>query len=297
MADRFRLALSLGVAPSPALMSLAREISRRVAVADLGDCLSTEPALIRAEWSRPPDIRWGGPQVWWVDRADQLPEISATQQPRMYVSDSPDLAAAAYRTGVQVRLIPEADAEPGSCPVPPFVRERLRRDRSLGEGLLVQDGPTGWLWNGQTIVAAERISTALAAAAAVHVSSPHSLVRAMAWGCPVIATQSAIAATGVQAPRDVLGDTGADPLEQLRALASDPRLSARLSRDGRRRYEMSHSVGPAADAVLAALGVAVRWHPSALQHRLNELDSRRGEAQRARVADMVSAIVDWEEAR
>ncbi len=297
MADTPRLALGLGVAPSPALMSLAREISRRVFVADLGDCPPSDPALIRAEWDRPPDVRWLGPQVWWVDRTDQIPEISATQRPVMFLSDSSAIALAASRTGVQVRLVPGADAEPESCPVPPFVRERLRQYRGLGEGLLVEDDDHVWLWNGRTVVDGAHTATGLAAAAAAYVRSPQALVRAMAWGCPVIATESAIAATGAQAPLNVLASTAADPLEQLRDLAADPRLSARLSREGRRRYESSHSIGPAADAVLSALGVAARWHPSSLLHRLNELDARRGESQRARVADMVSAIVDWEEAR
>ncbi len=297
MGDVPRLGLGLGGAPPPSLMALALEIGRRMVVADLGDCLPTDPAIVRAEWSRPPDHDRPGPQVWWLDRPDQVPEAGAAVSPVLVVSGRADVVRAATASGLAARIVPETEGEPESAPVAPFVRERLRQARGLGAGLLVQDRPARWRWDGRVDVPAARVSTALAAAAAACVASPEGLVRGLAWGCPMVAPLAVIEAAGAEPGRHVLEAKGTDPVQQLTELAAEVRLSARLSREGRARYETAHSVVRAADDVLAALGVATHWIPSSLQRRLEELDARRGDAQRHRAADMVGGIVDWEEPR
>lgn len=297
MGDPPRLGLGLGGAPPPSLMALALEIGRRMDVADLGDCLPTDPALIRAEWTKPPEHLRPGPQVWWLDRPEQVPGAGAAVRPVLVVSGRGDVVRAATAYGLAARFVPDTEAEPESAPVAPFVRARLRQTRGLGAGLLVQERAARWRWDGRVVVPTARVSTALAAAAAAWVSAPEALVRGLAWGCPIIAPLAVIEASGAEPGRHVLPSKGSDPLTQLAELAADPRLNARLSREGRARYEAAHSMVRAADDVLAALGVATHWRPSTLQRRLEELDARRGDAQRHRVADMVGAIVDWEEPR
>jgi hypothetical protein len=186
--------------------------------------------------------------------------------------------------------VPHAEVEPESTPVPPFVRERVRRARDLGEGLLVEDEGS-WTWNGTVAVERTLVPTALAAAAAAYVVSPEAVVRAMAWGCPLVAPAATLTATGATPGVDSVEDDGTDPVAQLRSLAGNGHRTAALSRAGRARYEAGHSVVACADAVMAALGLTALWYPSHLELRLDELDSRRGAGQRHRFDEMVSAIV------
>jgi hypothetical protein len=198
---------------------------------------------------------------------------------------------AASARGIPTRIVPHAEVEPESAPVPPFVRERVRRARGLGGGFVVEDAGGRWTWNETVEVDRSLIPTMLAAASAAYLSSPEAVVRAMAWGCPLIASSSILEVTGATADVDSLADDGSDPVEQLRRVAKDAELSATLSHRGRARYEAAHSVSACADDLMRALGLTALWYPSHLELRLDELDSRRGATQRHRFDEMVSSIV------
>jgi hypothetical protein len=286
-----RLGLGLGVAPPGGLMALVQEIGRRIAVVDLGDAAPSDPALLRVEWDRAPERRGDRREAWWLDEAGPALDVPESRHPVLVLSAHRPVLEAAFARGIPARIVPHAEVEPESAPVPPFVRERIRRDRGLGEGLLVEDSAGRWTWNGTVAVDPELIPTTLAGAAAAYLSSPGAVVRAMAWGCPVVAPAATLVATGGTPGLDCLVDDGTDPVDQLRRLAADAPRAAALSRAARARYEAAHSVSACADDVMGALGLTALWYPSHLQLRLDELDSRRGATQRHRVDEMVSSIV------
>jgi hypothetical protein len=286
-----RLGLSLGVAPPAALMTLVQEIGRRVAVVDAGDTQPADPVLIRIEWDREPQSRAGGDEVWWLDRGGPAVDVSPSRRPVLVLSSQHQVLEAARARAIPARIVPHVEVEPESAPVAPFVRERVRRARGLGEGLLVEDAAGRWTWNETVEVDPNLIPTTLAAAAAAYLSSPAAVVRAMSWGCPLVAPAATLDATGAIAGVESLADDGGDPVEQLRRLAADAPRSAGLSRAARGRYEAAHSVSACADDVMRALGLTALWYPSHLQLRLDEMDSRRGATQRHRFDEMVSPIV------
>jgi hypothetical protein len=286
-----RLRLSLGVAPPGALLTLVQEIGRRIAVVDLGDAGPMDPVLLRVEWDRAPQRFNGCRQAWWLEERGPALDVPPSRHPELALSPHRDVVDAAVSRGIRARIVPHAEVEPESAPVAPFVRERLRRARGLGEGLLVEDASGRWTWNGSVEVDRALIATTLAAAAAAYLSSPEAAVRAMAWGCPVVAPSGTLAVTGATPGVDSVADDGTDPAEQLRRLAADPHRTAALSRSARARYEAAHSVSACADDVMRALGLTALWYPSHLQMRLEELDSRRGATQRHRFDEMVSPIV------
>jgi hypothetical protein len=286
-----RLGLGLGVAPPGALLALIQEIGRRIAVVDLGDTGPADPVLVRVEWDRAPQRRTGGTEAWWLDTGGPALAVSPSRRPVLALSSEPHVLDAARAHGIPARIVPHVEVEPESAPVAPFVRERIRRARGLGEGILVEDHAGRWRWNEDVDVEGELIPTALAAAAAAYLSSPAAVVRAMSWGCPLVAPAATLAATGATAGVDSVADDGGDPVEQLRRLAADPPGAAALSRAARARYEAAHSVSACADDVLRALGLTALWYPSHLQLRLDEMDSRRGTTQRHRFDEMVSPIV------
>jgi hypothetical protein len=286
-----RLGLGLGVAPTGALLTLVQAIGRRIAVIDLGDALPGEPALLRVEWERAPLQATSRREAWWVDAEGPALDVRQTRHPVLVLSSDRGVLDAAFARGIPARIVPHAEVEPESTPVPPFVRERVRRARGLGEGLVVEDGGGRWRWNETVEVEPDLIPTMLAAASAAYLSSPEAVVRAMAWGCPLIASATILEVTGATTGVDSLADDGGDPVEQLRRVAADAQLSATLSRRGRARYEAAHSVSACADDVIRALGLIAHWYPSHLELRLDELDSRRGATQRHRFDEMVSSIV------
>lgn len=284
-----RLGLGLGVAPPGALMGLVHEIARRVPVVDLNDIGLGDAALVRVEWDRPPE-RSGSREVWWLDADGPALDVPPSRHPALALSPHQHVVAAATTRGMTARIVPHAEVEPESAPVAPFVRERVRRARDIGEGLLVEAGGR-WTWNGSITVGEDLLPTTLGAAAAAYLTSPETVVRAMAWGCPVVAPSATLAMTGATPGVDSVADDGSDPVEQLRSLAADAYRTAALSRAARARYERAHSVAACADDVMAALTLTSIWHPSHLQLRLDELDSRRGVGQRHRFDEMVSPIV------
>ena len=285
-----RLGLGLGVASPAALIGLAQEIGRRIAVVDLGDAGPTDPGLLRVEWDRAP-VRRAGREAWWLDAAGPALDVPASRRPALVLSTHRQVLDAAVGRGIPARIVPHTEVEPESTPVPPFVRERIRRDRGLGEGLLVEDSIGRWVWNETVAVGQDLVPTTLAGASAAYLSSPGAVIRAMAWGCPVIAPSSALLAVGATPGLDTLADDGTTPVDQLRRLAADGAASAALSRSARACYEAKHSVSACADDVMGALGLTALWYPSHLQLRLDELDSRRGATQRHRFDEMVSSIV------
>jgi hypothetical protein len=286
-----RLGLSLGVAPPAALITLVQEIGRRIPVVDAGDTRSVDPVLVRVEWDRLPDHPTNRTQAWWVDSPIPALDVGSRRRPVLVLSSQRHTVDAALARSLPARIVPHIEVEPESAPVAPFVRERVRRARGLGEGLLVEDRTGRWTWNSEVEVEGDLISTTLAAAAAAYLSSPGTVVRAMSWGCPLVAPAEILNATGATPGVDSLADDGSDPVRQLRRLADDAPLSAALSRAARARYEAAHSVSACGDDVMRSLGLTALWYPSHLQLRLDEMDSRRGATQRHRFDEMVSPIV------
>ena len=286
-----RLGLSLGVAAPAALMTLVQEIGRRIAVVDAGDTQPGDPVLVRVEWDRQPDHRTNRAEAWWLDSPVPAVDVAPRRRPVLVLSSQHHALDAALARNIPARIVPHIEVEPESAPVAPFVRERVRRARGLGEGLLVEDRTGRWTWNNNVDVEGDLVSTTLAAAAAACLSSPGAVVRAMSWGCPLIAPSGILDATGATPGVDSVADDGSDPVQQLRRLAGDAPLMAALSRRARARYEAAHSVSACADDVMRALGLTALWFPSHLQLRLDEMDSRRGATQRHRFDEMVSPIV------
>jgi hypothetical protein len=272
-------------------MTLVQEIGRRIAVIDVGDARAADPVLVRVEWDRAPQRRTGGAEAWWLDADGPALDVSPSRRPVLVLSSQHQVLETALAQGIRARMVPHVEVEPESAPVAPFVRDRVRQARGLGEGLLVEDGAGRWRWNDEVDVPGDLISTTLAAAAAAYLSSPAAVVRAMSWGCPLVAPAAVLDATGATAGVDSVADDGGDPVEQLRRLAADAPRTAALSRAARARYEAAHSVSACADEVMRALGLTALWYPSHLQLRLDEMDSRRGATQRHRFDEMVSPIV------
>ena len=283
------LGLSLGVSPPANLMSLIQELGRRVAVVDAGDAASTDPILVRVEWGEPPARR--GPARRRGGSTIRRRVCSVGGSPTSCSRPTQTSSSFARKEALHVRLVPGSEVEPESTPVPPFVRDRIRRSRDLGDGIVVQDALGRLSWDGAEVVP-EVVTTALAAASAAYLVRPETLVRALAWGCPVVAPAWVVRETGADAEAVVAVDDGRDPAEQCADLARDLARSARLSRQGRLRYERAHSISACADEVMAALGVTRRWAPSEMETQLDLLDSRRGVAQGARFGEMVAGIVD-----
>ena len=273
-------------------MALIQEVARRVPVADIGDTGRSDPALVRMEWGAARKGTTRVKEVWWLDEAGVALDVSLSRRPALVLSEHASVVKAARERGLPARIVPQAEVEPEAAPVPPFVRERIRRARGLGEGLLVEESPGQWIWNQSVPVDRQTQATALAAASAAYVVTAESVVRAMAWACPVVAPSEILDMTGGTPGEDSLADNGSEPVEQIRRLGADLHLSGRISRAARARYEAAHSVSASADDLLVALDVVSRWCPSSLELRLYELDSRRGEPQRHRFSGMVSAIVD-----
>jgi hypothetical protein len=229
-------------------------------------------------------------EAWWLDADGVALDGPAARRAALVLSSRRDVVDAALVRGIAARVVPPAEVEPESAPVAPFVRERIRRARDMGDGLLVEDAGR-WTWNGSVDVPDGLVPTALAAAGAAYLSSPHAVVRAMAWGCPLVAPVATLEVTGATAGVDSVADEGGDALEQLHRLVGDRPRTAALSLAARARYEAAHSVSACADDVMSALGLTALWYPSHLELRLDEMDSRRGATQRHRFDEMVSSIV------
>lgn len=172
----------------------------------------------------------------WAQSADlgTEPFRSAT----VIVSDEPAVVAAAGDKGLAA---PTGRYLGHRRPMSPFVRDRLRLERGQPADAILEWHPDGWAYGppGRLLpIADELAETALGTAAAVVVTDPEWLIRALAWGAPVV-TSTAVAGTlALQVPRQVLvADTVDERSAAAAALAADSLEAARLSWQGYRHAE------------------------------------------------------------
>ena len=137
----------------------------------------------------------------------------------------------------------------------PFVRERLRHGRGLPPNGLLERLEDGWQFgrpNALRPIDDDLIETAMGAAAAVVVTEPGLLMRALAWGAPTVTNAATAAAVGALAPDEVLvAETAKARTAAAVAVTADPVEASRLSWRGYRRVERQ-------DAERAAMFLAER---------------------------------------
>lgn len=277
--------VSLGVAPPDELLVLLRVLARRVPVIDLYSGPTTA-ALLRTPF---PVVRPRAPWAAWVDEPASLGDV---QGARLVLTSSRAVRDRAIGLGMPARLAADNETRSDVRPIPPFVRERLRRARGLDSVVVVRRDGAVWSWGADgPAVPGELGDTVLALASAAIVPDAGSLRSALAWGCPAVTTPEAAAEVGAVDGRDCRCATEAGTRESVAAeLVADVRQAAALSWSGRLLHEREHSLERATDELLAALRVPGRWAPSFAERRLDELDSRRDYDARARFAELIAPL-------
>lgn len=286
------LGVRLGLAPPESLLDLCRELASRVAVIDAGEA-GTAAELRRGVMARTPfGARSARRWVLWADTPADL-DHDVHRRARLVLTPDGATHDEAGRRGLPVRRAPASVADlDHAVPVAPFVRSRVRRARGLPDVALARHKAPSWRWGPHDVPVPDDLAdTALAAASAVVVDDDATLLRALAWGAPVVAPAAAAAAVDAVHDRHVLvADSPVEAEAAARQLAEDQRTAARLGWAGRGLVEERHSLVAAADAVLLSLRLAGRAAPSALERRWEEMDSRRATSAWARVNDLVGTV-------
>jgi hypothetical protein len=178
------------------------------------------------------DAPSGMPVAVWVEHEEDLESLVAAEAVKAILTPVPAIAAAAGAKGV---LVPTTiDPQPGARPVAPAVRAHIRRARGLpARAIAVIDDGAGPSWCGAPL-AADAVDTALACAAVVVVHG-NALVRAMAWGAPIVTDRATVAPLAVVPGRDVVVDD--DSHRAAEALLDDEPRAAALSWSARSCYE------------------------------------------------------------
>ena len=183
-----------------------------------------------------------------------------------------------------LRISPPVDGLSGTT-LSTALRARLRGARGLPDAPVLHSTPDGWRWLDRLLTGPE-VDTAMACAAAVVVTDPTDLLRALSWGAPVVTSAAAAHAVGATDGVEVLVvDASGARLAAAHALAADEVLAARLGRAGRQHVERRHDL----DRSLTRLALALRLEP---RHQptgrtgllLDSLSTPRDAAVRGRVA-------------
>ena len=245
---------------------------------------------------RPAGIPAGLPVALWcaapedargplADRAVALLHDGALDGPLDRASDAaPDGAPADQPDHRILRISPRVDGLSDAA-LSTALRARLRGARGLPDAPVLTRAPDGWRWQGRLLTGPE-VDTALACAAAVVVTDPTDLLRALSWGAPVVTSATAAREVGVTAGVEVLVVTEPDArLAAAHTLAADEVLAARLGRAGRQHVERRHDL----DRSMTRLALALRLEPGHQRTArtsllLDSLSTPREAAIRGRVA-------------
>jgi hypothetical protein len=180
----------------------------------------------------PPDTK----VALWAERDDMLSEAFRTAA--VVISDDEVVVAAAGSRGLRA---PTGRHLGTRRPMSPFVRDRLRTARELPREAVLEQREDGWRFGSPrrlTPISDGLVDTAMGSAAAVVVTDPDWLLRALAWAAPTVTTDAAAQRVGARPGAEVL--TAATPalrLEAAVALARDEPTASRLSWRGYRRVE------------------------------------------------------------
>ena len=192
--------------------------------------------------------------AFWAGAADIGSD--AFKAATVVVSDDPAVVDAAGERGLTA---PTGRYVGNRRPVPPFVRDRLRRERDIAaDAMLERHEGDGWSFGrpgAMKPLANDLVETAMGAVAAVIVTEPGWLLRSLAWGAPTVTSAAAAAAVGAVASREVVvAETIRARMAAATALANDPLEAARLSWAGYRRAERMDAVR-AAMTLIGRLGL------------------------------------------
>ena len=136
--------------------------------------------------------------AFWAEPEDVGSE--AFRAATVVVSDNPAVVEAAGARGLTA---PTGRYVGNRRPVPPFVRERLRRERGVpSDALLERHEGDGWSYGrpgAMKPLPNDLVETAMGVVAAVIVTEPGWLLRSMAWGAPTVTNAAAAAAVGAVA--------------------------------------------------------------------------------------------------
>ncbi len=202
----------------------------------------------------------GVPFALWARPEDLATPAFATAD--VVISDDLALIDAAGKRGMPA---PTGHHLGNRRPMSPFVRERLRKGRSLAPDAILEWQADGWLYgpaDALVPISDELAETALGVAAAVSVTNVDWLVRSLVWGAPTVTSRAAADALGLRAPGQVLvAATRKARTAAAVELAHDPVEAARLSWQGYRRIE-SLDVDRAAVALADRLRLWPRTPPS-----------------------------------
>jgi hypothetical protein len=177
------------------------------------------------------------PTVWFIaDRSD----IPSVRRPAVVLSAHQDLLDAVETGAPKVLLRSTLVRCDAPRPFAPYPRDRVRRARGLPPVVRGEVTAERCLWNGAAVGPALR-STVLAASSAV-IADSSSLLEALAFAAPIVTDPESAAGLGARHEEHVLiGSDEQERQQELRRLAEDPILAARLSWAGRQLFE-SHSV-------------------------------------------------------
>jgi hypothetical protein len=234
------LALALGRHAPGSLVPLL-VAARRWCLPVALDPVAGRPSAVLAIPSCAQRVAQGVPVALWTRSIGEATSPMGVRAAAI-VSDEQAIVEAA---GVRGVLAPPGSPARDRHPVPPFVRERVRRARGLPDVATLEQADRGWLWTGRAEPLEEDlVPTAMACASAVVAGVPEAALEALAWGAPCVldpATADAIGATsGTHA---LVGADGAERTRLAACLATDAERAARLSRAGRRLVETRHDAG------------------------------------------------------
>lgn len=226
------------------------------------------------------------PDVPWVAVAHSTDRVRAARAAgAALVLALPGSPAAAV-----ARPLPDGAGAPGSRPVSPFVRGRLRALRGLPAAVGVGAGDGSWSWDGvdgPVEAAGElHVPSHPAAVAPAVVATGAALPVALAWGAPTVTDAESAARAGAVPGRDVVVAGAGRELPAARRLAARDVRCAALSFAGRRAYEAQLDPNRLVLDVLAALGLHVpspRRPYSRLEHAVEELGAPARSPVRERV--------------
>ena len=199
-----------------------------------------------------------------VRHTDQLDHpVSEAAAALVVLSSDRELLAAAGERAVALSTHPVRTVE--VLAVPPFLRERLRREGGLPDDLVVTIGRPG-----ARPLADPSIATALRLAAVADVCGPWTTT-ALALGAPVVTDETTAGVLGAEDGTHLLVADAGHSRTVAADLARDPVACARIAAAGRQLVEGHHDPDRTATLLVDRLGLPVPAdQPSAVGVRLGE---------------------------
>jgi hypothetical protein len=227
----------------------------------------------------------GLPSALWVADVGAAERVQGYEEVRVVLAMT---AEAAHRAGPKGLVLP-AVAVPLSRArlVLPIVRTRLRRARGLPAAAVAVVDDEQATWCGAPCPY-DLVDTALACAGAV-VARGTMLLRAMAWGAPIVTDEVSRRAVGATNERELLVDE-VDPIATALAISDAEPRAAAFSWRARRFYEERFDMQTAAFRVAKMIGGVPTGH-GRIRRCSEELAAPAGSDALERASALIAPIV------